>query len=130
MNNPSQELLKREGIQFQVCRNPDVNCSVIERANRTQCDKLHEYFTYKNTYRHIVVLPKLIKGYNDKFHKTTGMAPAKLRDTDIPTIRKMIDKTRRLRQLVAAARFRVGQHGRIRRENMKFSKDGEQNYII
>ena len=27
-----QAVLKREGIQFQVCKNPDVKCSVVERA--------------------------------------------------------------------------------------------------
>jgi hypothetical protein len=31
----SQDMLKREGIVFQVCNNPDVKCSVIERAQRT-----------------------------------------------------------------------------------------------
>ena len=27
-----QKLLKREGIQFQVCRNPDIKCSIVERV--------------------------------------------------------------------------------------------------
>jgi transposase InsO family protein len=29
LNSPFQALLKREGIEFQVCRNPDVKCSVV-----------------------------------------------------------------------------------------------------
>jgi len=29
LNKHFQEILKREGIQFQVCRNPDVKCSVV-----------------------------------------------------------------------------------------------------
>jgi hypothetical protein len=50
-------MLKHEGIQFQVYKNPDVKCSIVERAHRTIRDKLYKYFTYKNTYRYIDVLP-------------------------------------------------------------------------
>ena len=39
-------MLKREGIQFQVCRNLDVKFSVVERAHRTFRDRLYNYFTY------------------------------------------------------------------------------------
>ena len=53
VNKNFQDMLKREGIQFQVCRNPDVKCSVVERAQRTLREKLYRYFTYKNTHRYI-----------------------------------------------------------------------------
>ena len=49
LNTQFQTLLKREGIEFQVCKNPDVKCAVVERVNRTLRDKLYRYFTYKNT---------------------------------------------------------------------------------
>ena len=42
-------MLKREGIQFQVCKNRDVKCSVLERAHRSVKNKIYKYFTYKNT---------------------------------------------------------------------------------
>jgi hypothetical protein len=47
LNRSFQDMLKREGIQFQICKNPDVKCSVFERAHRTIRDKLYKYFTYK-----------------------------------------------------------------------------------
>jgi len=53
-------MLKREGIQFQVCNYPDVKCSVVERSHRTIRDRLYKYFTYKNSYRYIDVLPKFV----------------------------------------------------------------------
>jgi len=55
-------MLKREGNQFQVCRNPDVKYSVVERAHRTIRDRLCKYFTYKNTYRYIDVFSKICQG--------------------------------------------------------------------
>jgi len=62
LNTQFLTLLKREGIEFQVCRNPDVKCAVVERVNRTLRDNLSRYFTYKNTYKYIDVLPKFVKG--------------------------------------------------------------------
>ena len=44
-----QAVLKREGIQFQACKNPVVKYSVVERAHRTIKNKIYNYFTYKNT---------------------------------------------------------------------------------
>jgi len=44
-----QDMLKHEGIQFQVCRNPDVKYSVVVRAIPTIRDRLYKYFTYKST---------------------------------------------------------------------------------
>ena len=58
-------MLKREGIEFSVCRNPGVKFSVIESAHRTILDKLYKYFTNKNTHRYIDVLRDFVTGYND-----------------------------------------------------------------
>jgi len=46
-NKSFQDMLKREGIQFQICKTPDIKCSV-ERAHRTIRDKLFKYHTFKN----------------------------------------------------------------------------------
>ena len=69
-------MLRDEGIQFQVYRNPDLKYAVVERAHRTIRDRLFTFFTYKNSYRYIDNLPKFVKAYNDTVHTTTGMAPS------------------------------------------------------
>jgi transposase InsO family protein len=66
LNKHFQDALKSENIEFQLCRNPDVKCAVIERVHCTLRDKLYKYFTYKNTYKYIDVLPKFVKAYNDR----------------------------------------------------------------
>ena len=67
LNKSFQDMLKHEGIQFQTCKNPDVKCSVVERAHRTIRDKLYKYFTYKNTFRFIDVLPAFVRGLTRRF---------------------------------------------------------------
>jgi len=86
LNTQFQTLLKRGAIEFQVCRNPDVKCAVVERVNRTLRDKLYRYFSFKNTYRYIDILPEFLRGYNATVHSTTGMTPGNVRDTDVLTM--------------------------------------------
>jgi len=95
------------GIQFQVCRNPDLKCAVVERVHRTIRDSVPKYFTYKNTYRYIDVLPKYVKAYNDTVHWTTGMAPSLVTDSDLLAISKRMEALRQGRVRVAKATFRV-----------------------
>ena len=121
-----QNLLKPEGIQFQVCKNPDVKCSCIERAHRTIRDKLYKYFTYKNSNKFIDVLADFVKGYNATVHSSTGMAPANVTYSDVLTIWKRLQK-RQSRGRVIKAKYSVG-HVRISKEKAKFAKSAEQNF--
>jgi hypothetical protein len=69
LNKYFQDMLRYEGFQFQVCRNPDVKCAVVERVHRTIRDRLFKYFTFSNSYRYIDVLPIFVKAYNDTVHR-------------------------------------------------------------
>jgi len=120
-------MLKGEGIQFQLCRNPDVKCSVVERAHTTIRVRLYKYFTYKNTYRYIDVLSKFVKAYNDTVHSATGMAPSRVTDSDVLAIWKRTEAWRRGVR-VAKAQFHVGQHVCICKEKLKFAKNVLQNF--
>ena len=107
-------MLKHEDIQFLLCRNPDVKRSVIERAQRTIRDRLHKYFTYRNTHRYIDVVPQFVQAFNESVHSTIGMAPSKVTDSDVLAIWKKKNKNRHVRSV--RAKFRVGQHVRISKE--------------
>jgi len=112
-------MLRDEGIQFQVCSNSDFKRAVVERVHRTIRDRFYKYFTYRNKYRYIDVLPKFVKVYNDTVHSTTDMAPSRVTDSDVLAIWKMMEAARRRRfRFAKAAKFRVGQLVRIRKEKM------------
>jgi hypothetical protein len=86
-----QEKIKHDDIEFQVCRNADVKCSIAERAQRTVRDRLYRYFTYTIAYRYLDVLPKFVKAHNDTVHSTTGMAPSKVTDSNVLAIWKKMN---------------------------------------
>ena len=47
LNKHFQDMLRDESIQFQVCRNPDLKCVVVERVIRRIRNRLYKYFTQK-----------------------------------------------------------------------------------
>jgi len=120
-------MLKIKSIQFQVGRNPDVKCSIVERAQRTIRDMVYTFFTYSNTRRYIDALQKFVNAYNDTVHTTTGMTTSKVTDSDFLAIwQKMNKMIRRVR--IIRARFKVGQHVRISMEIMIFEKGAKENF--
>jgi len=121
LNSTFQNLLKHEGIEFQVCRNPNIKCSVVERAQRTIRDKLYKFFTLKNTYRYIEVLEDFVAGYNTAVHSSTGMAPVSVTDSDVLAIwKRMQNKQGKVR--IKKAQYSVGQHVRISKEKINSPK--------
>jgi hypothetical protein len=55
------------------------------------------------------------------------MAPLKVTKSNILAIRKRMNETRK-RIRIVTTKFRVSQHVRINKENIKFAKVSEQNY--
>ena len=94
LNKHFQDMLRDEGIQFQVCINPVVKCAVVERVHRTIRDRLFKYFTFSNSYRYMDVLPNFLKAYNDTVHTTSGMAPSRVTDADVHTIWRRMEARR------------------------------------
>jgi hypothetical protein len=111
-------MLKRDVIQFHVCRNSVVKCAVVERARRTLRNKLNTYFTYKNTYRPVNVLQQFVKAYNT-VHTTHGTATAALTCKPVLEIWTRMND-RRCRVRLGRVKFNVGQRVRIIMDKMKF----------
>jgi hypothetical protein len=49
--------------------------AMVERFNRTLKTKMWRFFTHNNTRRWLEVLPKLIEGYNNSFHRSIHTTP-------------------------------------------------------
>jgi hypothetical protein len=99
---------------------------VLERVERTE--KLKKYFTYKNTYRYIDVLPKFAVAYNETVHSTTGMTLVAIDDSNVLDIwNRMENKRRRIRAV--KPKYKFGTHVRMRKEKFRFSKGPNQIFL-
>ena len=60
----------------------DKKAAVVERFNRTIKSRIWRYFSANNTKRYLDVLPKLVDSYNNSIHRSIGMRPAEVKESD------------------------------------------------
>ena len=77
LNHLFQKFLRENNIDFFTV-NSGLKASVVERFNGTFKNKMYKYFTAKNTLTYIDVLPKLVKSYNDTYHRSIEMKPSQV----------------------------------------------------
>lgn len=85
------------------------------------------YFTAKNTFTYIDVLPLFLKSYNQSFHRTIKARPADVNDSNALAVWKTVYgppiKTEKVHPLL-----RKGDHVRISKSKGIFAKGYEQNF--
>ena len=77
LNRVFQKFLRENNIDFFTV-NSGLKASAVERFNRTFKNKMYKYFTAKNTLTYIDVLPKLVKSYNNTYHRSIKMKPSQV----------------------------------------------------
>lgn len=74
--NPAvKRLLENRDIELFSVMSPK-KCALVERWNRTLKTKIWKYFTSRNTYKWLEVLPKIVDAYNHSKHRVIKMKPA------------------------------------------------------
>jgi hypothetical protein len=58
--------------------NSEMKASVIERFNRTLKERMWRYFTFKQSYRYLDILQKLVQSYNNSFHRSIKTSPSQV----------------------------------------------------
>ena len=112
-----KKFLKENNIVFRVASNSDVKAAVVERFIRTLKERMYRYFTYKNTYRYIDVLQKLITAYNKTRHSTIKMPPAAVTIYNAHIARKnLVERASRKQAHRKKPKYKTGDNIRISRE--------------
>ena len=103
----------------------DTKASVVERFNRTFKQRLYRYMTTYNTFKYLSALPQLVRGYNASFHRSIGMAP---RDVDQSNAEEVWDtlyphykRTMKKKKKKKVA-FKVGDRVRLNKKHRPFQK--------
>lgn len=123
LNREVQKYLAEEGVHHFTTES-DMKAAMVERFNRTIKNRMWRYFTANNTRRFIEVLPKLIKAYNNAYHRTIGMKPSEVRAEHVPAIWRRVYRPPRPRK----ARVKVGEAVRVSSSKTTFEKGYAPNW--
>ena len=74
-NKQVQKFFNDNNIKWYHTYNRDIKCSICERFNRTILNKIYKNFTLNNNTIWIKDLNKLVKEYNNSYHRTIKMKP-------------------------------------------------------
>ena len=125
LNRVFQKFLRENNIDFFTV-NSGLKASVVERFNRTFKNKMYKYFTAKNTLTYIDVLPKLVKSYNNTYHRSIKMKPSQVTKSNEAKVWDTLygnDVDKRVRY-----KFQVGDRIRISKVKRMFEKSYHPNF--
>ena len=125
LNRVFQKFLRENNIEFFTV-NSGLKASVVERFNRTFKNKMYKYFTAKNTLTYINVLPKLVKSYNNTYHRSIKMKPSQVTKSNEAKVWDTLycnDVDKRVRY-----KFQVGDRVRISKAKRIFEKSYLPNF--
>lgn len=92
VNKPFQEFLESNNIKFFKASDPATKSSICERYIRTMKSLIYKYFTYTGTNRYCEVLESLMTLYNNRWHRSIGMAPANVNERNVLQVWKNLNK--------------------------------------
>jgi Integrase core domain/Chromo (CHRromatin Organisation MOdifier) domain len=125
-NKKFQKFMKNNNIRFDVVQDDQNKSSVAERFIRTITTLIHKYFTAENTLRYVDVLKKLTHSYNHRKHRSIGMAPVEVNETNILKVYENLNKHRN--ESVKKPKCKVGDYVRVSKNKHLFEKNFTANY--
>ena len=89
LNHNFQSLVEKNSIHF-FTTNSDLKASMVERFNRTLKTRMWKYFTTKNTRVYIDIMPDIVHGYNNSYHRSIGQKPASVSLLNVGQVRRKL----------------------------------------
>jgi hypothetical protein len=123
-NSYVQEVLDKYAIHHYSIKTK-MKASVVERFIRTLKSKLEKYFVENKTKNWSSILQQFIQNYNKTPHRSIGMAPSKVNDTNTS---KVFNKLFPDIHLAARPRLKIGDIVRILKEKTIFEKGYKQSW--
>ncbi|WAR05156.1 YMD3-like protein [Mya arenaria] len=127
-----QDLMKKEEIRYFPTQN-ETKASTSERAILTIKTRLMRYFSYKETSSFLPVLQDIAENYNNTYHRTIGMTPANVNDTNQEEVRLATffaqnPKSKQIHAKLRPFKFKVGAYVRISHLRTVFTRAYDQTY--
>ncbi|VDO29412.1 unnamed protein product [Brugia timori] len=125
INVHCKEIYKKEKINFYHVYT-HLKAAIAERAIRTIKSKLYRYFTAKGSYKWTGILQDIAREYNKRIHRTTGMAPVKVKTREDE--KKVFDYLKVPKFPVKLPKYKVGDMVRISKYKAIFDKGYTPNW--
>ena len=131
-NKQVQKFFNDNNIKWYHTYNRDIKCSICERFNRTILNKIYKNFTLNNNTIWIKDLNKLVKEYNNSYHRTIKMTPL---NASKKSNENIVRKNYNFEIITNKKKFKIGDKVRISLLKNTFEKGytsnwSEQIYII
>ena len=123
-NTTVQKVLKQYNIHH-YSTHSKLKAMVAERAIRTLKSRFEKYFTENQTKKWIDVLDQFVDNYNNTPHRTIGMAPS---DVNESNRKKVFAKMYPDKDLIVSPRLKIGDKVRIIRDKSIFEKGYTKNW--
>ena len=135
---PVQRFFRKRYMEFYTAYG-NTKASFAEKAIQFLKHILWRYMTYNHTFRYIDDLQLLVQGYNNRPHRSIGMAPAEVNEKNAHEVfirlygnpwelLKKSDKTNKSRRTRYRYPFKVSDTVRVQLKRTPFSKGFDQNY--
>lgn len=125
-NGQLQKFLKNSNVMYSHTNNDDTKAAVVERLIRTIKTRMWQYFTSKSTYRYIDILDKLISAYNSTVHRSIGMPPRDVNESNILKVWETLYNRHAKR--ATKTKLSVGDNVRISNARLHFKKGYEAGW--
>lgn len=120
LNSQFAKLMKRHGINHYHTYSP-LKASVCERLIRTLKTWLFKEFVVQGDYKWTKLLPHIVSRYNRRVHRTIGMRPVDVKDTDSKRLAHKLN-SRPVPKATHKTHFKVGDTVRISKYKTRFEK--------
>ena len=122
LNQDVYKFLQSKGATL-FYTNSGMKASIVERFNRTLKTYMFRYFTANHTLRYIDILQDLVNAYNNRVHRSLGVAPVNVTSANERVIRKKLyGETFKKHRKKAKAIFSRNDRVRIAKQRGIFTK--------
>ena len=123
-NNAFKQYLKKNKIHL-FSTDSAMKCSIVERFHRTLRVRMQRMFYHQNSFEWFGELEKLVRAYNNTFHRTIKMAPSMVDDKTCILVTQALHEGRRKSSHPS---FKIGDTVRISEHRRLFKKSYEPSW--
>lgn len=121
LSGPVRSYLRERNIKH-FFTSSDTKSSIVERFNRTLKNRMFKYFTANRTLRYIDKLQDFVSAYNDRVHRSIGIAPNRVVPSNEQDVWNYQYRSYMKKYKSVKFAFKIGDTVRISKLNRQFRK--------